>query len=113
MHLIHNGKYLQDHGLGPYIYFPKIHSGVEAEILESILSYCEKQLGLTSHGTKVTTLIETLPAIFQTEQIAYALGQRLVGQNCGMLCSHLDVFSAISPTKASRSEKFICTMTHL
>nr|BAC06572.1 malate synthase-isocitrate lyase [Euglena gracilis] len=83
VHLANNGKYLQDHGLGPFLYIPKLHSGVEAEVLEKVLAYCEKQLQLTENGTKVTTLIETLPAIFQTEEIAYALKNRIVGQNCG------------------------------
>eukprot|EP00668_Euglena_longa_P048490 GGOE01065558.1.p1 GENE.GGOE01065558.1~~GGOE01065558.1.p1 ORF type:complete len:1183 (-),score=278.76 GGOE01065558.1:245-3328(-) len=83
VHLANNGKYLQDHELGPFLYVPKLHSGVEAEVLEKVLAFCEKQLHLNENGTKVTTLIETLPAIFQTEEIAYALKNRIVGQNCG------------------------------
>jgi len=83
LHLANNGRYLQDHELGPFLYMPKLHDGVEAQMLESILAYCEKELRLAPAGTKVTTLIETLPAVFQTDEIAYALRSRIVGQNCG------------------------------
>lgn len=83
LHLANNGKYLQDHDLGPFLYMPKLHDGVEAQVLEKVLAFCEKELNLDSNGTKVTTLIETLPAAFQTEEIAYALRNRLIGQNCG------------------------------
>lgn len=73
-----------DFDLGPFLYMPKLHSGVEADVLERVLAYCEKQLRLNENSTKVTTLIETLPAVFQTEEIAFALKNRIVGQNCGV-----------------------------
>lgn len=55
LHLANNGRYLQDHELGPFLYMPKLHDGVEAQMLESILAYCEKELRLAPAGTKVTT----------------------------------------------------------
>jgi malate synthase len=83
LHLFNNGRYLQDRGSGPFLYVPKMHTGVEAKVLEDVLAFCEAELGLEKNATKVTTLIETLPAIFRTEEIAQALAGRLVGQNCG------------------------------
>lgn len=40
-------------------------------------------LGLQENSTKVTVLIETFPAIFQTHEIVHALKDRIVGLNCG------------------------------
>ena len=83
IHLFNNGRYLQDHGSGPFLYVLKVHTGVEANVLEDVLAFCEAELGLEKNATKVTTLIETLLAIFRTEEIAQALAGLLVGQNCG------------------------------
>lgn len=110
VHLANNGKYLQDHGLGPFLYIPKLHSGVEAEVLEKVLAYCEKQLQLTENGTKVTTLIETLPAIFQTEEIAYALKNRIVGQNCGVWCRVVSVHSLFPLQVAGTGSQAVTTI---
>ena len=40
-------------------------------------------LNLPIGSVKTTLLIETLPAIFQTEEIIYALKNHIVGLNCG------------------------------
>ena len=85
LHLFNNGRYLQDRGSGPFLYVPKVHTGAEAKVLEDVLAFCEAELGLEKTAPKVTTLIETLPAIFWTEEVAQALAVLLVGQNCGRL----------------------------
>ena len=83
LHLFNNGRYLQDRSSGTFLYVPKVHTGAEAKVLEYVLAFCEAELGLKKNATKVTTLIETLPAIFRTEEVAQALAGLLVGQNCG------------------------------
>jgi malate synthase len=55
----------------------------EAALWESVMTHAEEQLGLP-HGTmKATVLIETLPAVFQMDEILHALRARVVGLNCG------------------------------
>ena len=40
-------------------------------------------LGLPHGSTKVTCLIETYPAIYQTDEIVYGLKDHISGLNCG------------------------------
>ena len=64
--LYHNAKNMLKNNSGPYLFFPKFCSYEEAKLL-SILSDCEDYLDIPRLSVKVTCLIETLPAIFQTE----------------------------------------------
>ena len=83
MHLANNGTYLASKGKEPVLYVPKLQTAAEAEVVERLLAWLEKELGMSEGSTKVTTLIETLSAAFQTHEIAQALERRLIGQNCG------------------------------
>lgn len=67
----------------PYLYIPKLESYEEAAFVNSVLEECEDYLGLPVGTVKTTVLIETFPAIFQTDEIIYALNNRIVGLNCG------------------------------
>ncbi|MCC4627037.1 malate synthase A, partial [Xanthomonas campestris pv. nigromaculans] len=54
-------------------------------------------LGLPHGQIKVTVLIETLPAVFEMDEILYALRERIVGLNCGRwdyIFSYLKTFRA-------------------
>ena len=74
---------MMDNGKQPYIYIPKLESYEEAIFVNMILRECEDYLGLENGTVKTTVLIETFPAIFQTEEIIFALRERIVGLNCG------------------------------
>ncbi len=78
-----NGKQLYEEGRGPYLYIPKLETYEEAKFINTLLNECEDHLGLPENSVKVTVLIETFPAIFQTDEIIYALKDRIVGLNCG------------------------------
>lgn len=78
-----NGRELYDSGRGPFLYIPKLETYEEAAFVDLLLKECEEYAGLPENSVKVTVLIETFPAIFQTEEIAYALRGRLTGFNCG------------------------------
>ena len=82
-YLYTSGKYLHETGKGPYLYMPKMETYEDAQLVNSIISQAEKKLGIPHGSTKVTALIETFPAIFQTHEIIYALKDRMVGLNCG------------------------------
>ena len=82
-HLHKNGHHLHNSGTGPYLYTPKLESYEDAIFVNKVISECESELGLP-HGTvKTTVLVETFPAIFQTNEIVYALRDHIAGLNCG------------------------------
>jgi len=81
--LEHNAHRLYEEGRGPYLYVPKLETYEEALFVNDMLTEAESYLHLQEGCIKVTALIETFPAIFQTEEIIYALRNRLVGLNCG------------------------------
>jgi malate synthase len=93
----HNAKALHARDRGPYFYLPKLQSMEEAALWESVMAHAETTLGLP-HGTmKATVLIETLPAVFQMDEILHALRERVVGLNCGRwdyIFSYLKTFRA-------------------
>ena len=79
----HNARTLQAKDRGPYFYLPKLQSMEEAALWETALSHIEGMLGLPHGQIKVTVLIETLPAVFEMDEILHALRDRIVGLNCG------------------------------
>ena len=82
-HLFNNGNWMIKNGLGPYMYIPKLETYEDALYVNNVITSCENLLGLELNSTKVTVLIETFPAIFQTHEIVCALQDRIVGLNCG------------------------------
>ncbi|WP_218569743.1 MULTISPECIES: malate synthase A [Gammaproteobacteria] len=79
----HNARALMAKDRGPYFYLPKLQSMEEAALWESALSHIEAMLGLPHAQMKVTVLIETLPAVFEMDEILYVLRDRIAGLNCG------------------------------
>ncbi len=79
----HNAKLLAAKDRGPYFYLPKLQSMEEAALWETALSHIETALGLAQGQMKATVLIETLPAVFEMDEILHALRGRIVGLNCG------------------------------
>jgi malate synthase len=81
--LHHCGKGLLERGSGPYLYLPKMEHHLEARLWHEALLEMERRCGLPENCTRVTVLIETLPAAFQMEEILYELRSRIVGLNAG------------------------------
>lgn len=81
--MYHNAQYLLDNDKGPYLYIPKLESYEEAELINNLLVNIQNELGIPIGSTKVTCLIETYPAIYQTEEIIYALKDHIAALNCG------------------------------
>ena len=79
----HNAAALHARDRGPYFYLPKLQSMEEAALWDEVLAFLEVRLGLPVGTMKVTVLIETLPAVFQMDEILHALRGRIVGLNCG------------------------------
>ncbi|TCV96256.1 malate synthase [Luteibacter rhizovicinus] len=93
----HNAARLHADDLGPFFYLPKLQSMEEAALWEEVMSFAENQLSLPRGTMKATVLIETLPAVFQMDEILHALRRRIVGLNCGRwdyIFSYLKTFRA-------------------
>ena len=70
-------------GTRPYYYLPKMEHYLEARLWAQVFETAEKALGL-EHGTiRATALIETLPAVFQMDEILYEMRDYIAGLNCG------------------------------
>ncbi|NUS61497.1 MAG: malate synthase A, partial [Lysobacter sp.] len=79
----HNAKALAAKDRGPYFYLPKMQAMEEATLWDDVLTHIESTLGLNDGQMKVTVLIETLPAVFEMDEILHALRKRIAGLNCG------------------------------
>ena len=93
----HNARTLVANDRGPYFYLPKLQSMEEAALWDAALSHVEAFLGLPHGQMKATVLIETLPAVFEMDEILHALRERVVGLNCGRwdyIFSYLKTFRA-------------------
>uniref|UniRef100_A0A3N7FWX4 malate synthase n=1 Tax=Populus trichocarpa TaxID=3694 RepID=A0A3N7FWX4_POPTR len=70
-------------GFGPFFYLPKMEHSREAKIWNCVFEKAEKMAGIERGSIKATVLIETLPALFQMNEILYDLRDHSVGLNCG------------------------------
>jgi malate synthase len=68
---------------GPYFYLPKLQAMEEAALWDEVMAFLEVRLALPIGTMKATVLIETLPAVFEMDEILHALRGRIVGLNCG------------------------------
>ena len=97
----HNAQHLAKLDRGPYFYLPKLQSMEEAQLWNDVLDHIERELRLPQGQLKVTVLIETLPAVFEMDEILHALRTRIAGLNCGRWDY---VFSYIKTFRAHRDK---------
>jgi malate synthase len=83
LYFFHNHKNLLAKGSGPYFYLPKTQSWQEAAWWSEVFSFTEDRFNLPRGTIKATLLIETLPAVFQMDEILHTLRDHIVGLNCG------------------------------
>jgi len=95
----HNARPLSARDRGPYFYLPKMQSHREAALWNDVLGHIETVLKLAPGSMKVTVLIETLPAVFEMDEILWALRTRITGLNCGRWDY---IFSYIKTLRAHR-----------
>ena len=81
--LFHNAKKLIQNGSGPYFYLPKLEHYLECRLLNDVIKFCEKKIGLDIGSVKVTVLIETINAVFQMDEFLWELKDHIVGLNAG------------------------------
>ena len=83
LYFYHNTKKLLARGTGPYFYLPKLESHLEARLWNDIFVHAQRALGVQPGTIKVTVLIETILAAFETDEILYELRDHIVALNCG------------------------------
>lgn len=82
-----------------FIDFPngRLWPGREARIWNNVFERAEKMVGIEKGSIRATVLIETLPAVFQMDEILYELRDHSVGLNCGRwdyIFSYVKTFQA-------------------
>ncbi|KAL5724760.1 malate synthase [Ranunculus cassubicifolius] len=82
-HNYSNFRRTQGAGYGPFFYLPKMEHSREAKIWNCVFERAEKVAGIERGSIRATCLIETLPAVFQMDEILYELRDHSVGLNCG------------------------------
>lgn len=83
LYFYHNYKQLLAKGSGPYFYLPKLQAYQEAAWWSDVFSFAEDEFELPRGTIKATVLIETLPAVFEMDEIIHSLKDHIVGLNCG------------------------------
>lgn len=83
LYFYHNYQQLLKNGSGPYFYLPKLQAYQEAAWWSEVFSFTEDRFDLPRGTIKATVLIETLPAVFQMDEILYHMRDHIVGLNCG------------------------------
>jgi malate synthase len=83
MYFYHNYHQLLAKNSGPYFYLPKLESHLEARWWAKVFAFVEERFCLKPGTIKCTCLIETLPAVFEMDEILYELRSNIVALNCG------------------------------
>ena len=80
--LFHAGRAQAEHGLGIYFYLPKIESATETAFWRGFFAESQFRLEHLRRATiRAIPLIESLPAVFQMEEILHQLGPYAAGLN--------------------------------
>jgi malate synthase len=83
LYFFHNAKNLIARGTGPYFYLPKIEHYLEARLWTEVFTFAEDYIGVPRGTIRATTLIETILAAFQMDEILWELKDYSAGLNCG------------------------------
>jgi malate synthase len=83
LYFLHCARRLIDAGAGPYFYLPKLESHREARLWNDVFGFAQSYVGLPQGTIRATTLIETITAAFEMEEILYELREHSAGLNAG------------------------------
>jgi malate synthase len=83
LYFFHNAREAIARGTGPYFYLPKLESHLEARLWNDVFNFSQDALGLPRGSIRATTLIETIYAAFEMEEILYELRDHAAGLNAG------------------------------
>nr|WP_232012674.1 malate synthase A [Vibrio aphrogenes] len=83
LYFFHNYQTRAQKGEGVYYYIPKLESMEEAKWWDDVFRFTEEYFKVEIGTIRATVLIETLPAVFQMEEMLYVMRDHIVAMNCG------------------------------
>ncbi|CAM3724225.1 malate synthase A [Rheinheimera salexigens] len=83
LYFLHNYQTRTANGSGVYYYVPKLQTHQEAKWWDDLFRYTEQKFNQDIGCIRTTVLIETLPAVFEMDEILYMLKDHIVALNCG------------------------------
>ncbi|MGI5309210.1 malate synthase A [Rheinheimera sp. WS51] len=83
LYFLHNYQTRIAKGTGVYYYLPKLQTHQEAKWWADVFRYTEQKFSQKVGCIRATVLIETLPAVFEMDEILYMLKDHIVALNCG------------------------------
>jgi malate synthase len=83
LYFLINQERLRANGSGPYFYVPKLEHYEEARWWNDVFMKAQNHAGVPSGTIKATMLIETLPAVFEMDEILFELKDHAAALNCG------------------------------
>lgn len=83
LYFFHNYQSRAKQGLGVYYYIPKLECMEEAQWWDDVFRFTENYFNVETGTIRATVLIETLPAVFQMDEILHAMKDHIVAMNCG------------------------------
>ena len=85
-------------GQGVYFYLPKLESASESKFYKDFFDVSRKHLHMPDHGIiKAIILIESLPAVFQMDEMLYSLGEYAAGLNAARWDLKASIIEYIMP----------------
>lgn len=83
LYFIHNAERLSKRDAGVYYYLSKLEHYREARWWNDVMAFGETYLGLQNGLAKATLTVETIPAVFQLNEMLYELREHSAGLSCG------------------------------
>ncbi len=83
LYFLINHERLSANGSGPYFYVPKLEHYEEARWWNDVFVKAQAHVGIPVGTIKATMLIETLPAVFEMDEILFELKDHAAALNCG------------------------------
>lgn len=83
LYFFHNYQRRLATGSGVYYYLPKLQSHHEAAWWDEVFRFTQSYFQQPVGTIRATVLIETLPAVFEMDEILHSLKDHIVALNCG------------------------------
>ncbi len=83
LYFFHNYKTRAANSQGVYFYVPKLEHYEEARWWNEVFVYAQERFDVPVGAIKATMLIETLPAVFEMDEILFELKDHAAALNCG------------------------------
>lgn len=107
VYFYNNARTLTAFGSAPYFYLPKLEGRLEARLWNDVFNMAQDALGMSPGTTRATILIETVPGVFEMDEMLFELRHHATGLGCGRwdyLLSFIKVFH--------RDRKFVLPDRH-